>query len=70
MNSKKQSVVGSTQKRKAGNHMQESRANRDKFLKHIFAAFAFTQTGSAGVYYDKSLQAAMAVAGNEVVFEF
>ena len=46
--------------------MKKSIKNRDKFLRHVMDKFLFEESGDAGVYYDKSLNAEMTVAGNEV----
>ena len=50
--------------------MKKAIKNRDNFLIHIVDRFPFEETADAGVYYDKELEAEMAVAGNEVSFKF
>jgi hypothetical protein len=50
--------------------MKKAIKNRDKFLKHVMDTFPFEESGDAGVYYDKGLNAEMTVVGNEVSIEF
>ena len=50
--------------------MKKSIKNRDKFLKRIMDTFPFEESGDAGVYFDKGLNAEMRVAGNEISLKF
>ena len=49
--------------------MKKSIKNKDKFLKRVMDTFPFEESGDAGNYFDKGLNAKMRVAGNEITIE-